>query len=111
MKNRMKTFLLTAVIGIMAGLIDILPMLKMKLDKYAISSAFVFYFIMPFFIFNINLFGMAWWLKGAVLAFVSALPVMIIVAKSERKSLLPMAFMAILLGTFIGVAGHLFNIS
>lgn len=62
----MKTILLTALIGIIAGIIDVLPMVKMNLDRYAIFSAFIFYFIMPFIIFNTELFGIVWWLKGGV---------------------------------------------
>lgn len=102
----MKTFLLTFVIGIIAGTIDILPMLKMKLDKYAISSAFVFYFILPFIIFNTYLFGIVWWLKGGVITLALALPVIIIVAKEDIKSIPPMVVMSIVLGTLIGLAGH-----
>jgi hypothetical protein len=102
----MKTNLLTTLIGLIAGFIDILPMLKMKLDKSAIWSAFIFYFIMPFIIINTNLFGMAWWLKGGVIALALALPVIIIVSKEDKKSIPPMAIMSLVLGTLIGVAGH-----
>ena len=52
----MKTILLTLLIGILAGILDILPMVKRKLDKHSILSAFVFYLIMPFIILNIDLF-------------------------------------------------------
>lgn len=102
----MKTILLTIFIGLIAGVIDILPMVKMKLDKYAISSAFIFYFIMPFLIFNTDLFGMAWWLKGGVIALALAIPIIIIVVKEDKKSIPPMAVMSVVLGTLIGVAGH-----
>ncbi len=102
----MKEFLLTALVGLVAGVVDILPMIKMKLNKYAISSAFIFYFIMPFIIFNTNLFGMAWWLKGGVITLLLALPVIIIVSKEDKKSVPPMVVMSVVLGTLIGVAGH-----
>lgn len=102
----MREFLLTALIGIVAGTIDILPMLKMKLDRFAISSAFTFYFIMPFMVFNTNLFGMAWWLKGGVIALLLAIPVIIIVSKEDKKSVPPMIVMSVVLGTLIGVAGR-----
>ncbi len=102
----MREILLTALIGLVAGVIDILPMLKMKLNKYAISSAFIFYFIMPFIILNTDLFGMAWWLKGGVIALALALPVIIIVSKEDKKSVPPMVVMSVVLGTLIGVAGY-----
>jgi hypothetical protein len=102
----MKTILLAVLIGIIAGVIDILPMVKMKLDKYAIFSAFTFYFIMPFIIFDTELFGIVWWLKGGVIALALAIPVIIIASKEDKKSIPPMVVMSIVLGTLIGVAGH-----
>lgn len=102
----MEEFLLTALIGAGAGIIDILPMIKMKLDKYAITSAFIYYFILPFIIFNTDLFGMTWWLKGGVIAFALATPVMIVVAKEDKRSVPPMAVTSVILGTMIGVVGH-----
>lgn len=105
----MRTLVLTAIIGIVAGFIDILPMIKMKLDKYATYSAFIFYLIMPFIIFNIDLLGNIWWIKGGAITLILALPIMIIVAKEEKKSIPPMIIMSVVLGTLIGIAGHLFN--
>lgn len=102
----MENLLITIVVGVLAGTIDILPMIKMKIDNYATASAFIFYFIMPFIIFNTSLFGMPWWLKGAVITAALASPVMILVAKSEKKTVPIMLSMAIILGTLIGTAGH-----
>jgi hypothetical protein len=48
--------MLTLLTGIVIGTIDILPMLRMKLDRFAIASAFVFYLIVPFIVYNTNLF-------------------------------------------------------
>ena len=102
----MRTFLLTALLGVVVGVIDVLPMIKMKIDKYASASAFVFYFIAPFIILNTDLFNMAWWLKGAVITVLLAIPIMILVAKEDMKPIPIMAAMAVFLGTIIGVAGH-----
>ena len=102
----MKTILLTCLIGIIAGAVDILPMIKMKLDRYSIASAFVFYFILPFVILNIDLFGLVWWLKGGVTGLAMAAPTIIIVAKGDKKSAPPMLIMSAVLGTLIGIAGH-----
>jgi hypothetical protein len=102
----MKEVLLTMVIGVAAGTIDIVPMIKMRLDKYSIASAFVFYCIMPFVVFNCELFGMPWWLKGAAFTVALALPIMILVAKTEKRSVPIMAATAVVLGTFIGAAGR-----
>ena len=102
----MKTFMLTAVIGVIAGAIDVLPMIKMKLDKYSIISAFIHYFILPFFVYNTQLFGMPWWLKGAILALMLAVPTIILAAKDDGKSVPPMLLSSVFLGTLIGISGH-----
>ena len=88
----MKTFLITLLTGVIFATIDILPMLKMKLDKSAILSAFVFYLIVPFIVYNTSLFGMAWWLKGGVITLLLALPVIIIVAKDGLQAAVPIIY-------------------
>ena len=99
-------FLLTLLIGIGAGVIDVLPMIKMKVDKYSCISAFVYYVIVPFVIFGINWFGNLWWLKGGVIALLMVIPVIILVAKEDKKSPVAMTIMSIVLGSIIGVLGH-----
>ena len=106
----MRNILFTVLIGCVVGLIDILPMLKMKLDKYAISSAFMFYFIMPFIIFNIKILENLWWIKGGIITLVLSIPTIIIISKADKKSILPIASMAIILGSLIGIAGYYLNI-
>lgn len=103
-------FFLTLLIGIVAGIIDILPMIKMKIDKYACLSAFLYYLILPFVIFGINWFGNLWWLKGGIVAILMAIPVIILVAKEDKKSPIAMAIMSIILGTIIGLVGHFGNL-
>ena len=106
----MNKILLTIIIGCIVGIIDILPMIKMKLGKYAISSAFIFYFLMPFIIYNINILENLWWLKGGLITFFLSIPTIIIISKEDKKSVIPISSMAIILGTCIGIAGHLLNI-
>lgn len=102
----MKGILLTLLIGIAAGVIDVLPMIKMKLDRHSIASAFVFYLILPFVVLNTNLFGIFWWLKGGIMGFILALPIIILVAREDKKSIPPMTIMPFVLGMLIGIAGH-----
>ena len=106
----MKEILLTILIGSIAGVIDILPMLKMKLDRYALSSAFTFYFVMPFIIFNLGLLGNLWWLKGGLITLVLSIPTTILASKADKKAILPISIMAVVLGTLIGFAGHYLGI-
>ena len=106
----MKEILLALLVGCIAGIIDILPMIKMKLDKYAISSAFSFYFVMPIIIYNFKLLENLWWLKGGLITLVLSIPTLIIVSKADKKSIIPISVMAIILGTGIGITGHFLGI-
>ena len=103
-------FLLTLLIGIVIGVIDVLPMIKMKADKYSCISAFVYYLIVPFVIFRINWFGNLWWLKGGLVALLMAIPVIILVAKEDKKGPVAMTIMSLVLGSIIGVLGHFLNL-
>ncbi len=103
-------FLLTLLIGIIAGVIDVLPMIKMKVDKYSTLSAFVYYVIVPFIIFGNNWFGDLWWLRGGIVSILMAIPVIILVAKEDKKSPIAMTVMSIVLGSIIGVVGHLLKL-
>lgn len=102
----MKEILLTLLVGIIIGLIDIAPMIKMKLDRYALSSAFTFYFIMPFIIYNLDILNNLWWLKGGLITIILSIPTTILIAKADKKGCIPVAIMSIVLGTLIGIAGH-----
>ena len=103
-------FLLTLLIGIIAGVIDVLPMIKMKVDKYPCLSAFAYYVILPFVIFGVNWFGDLWWLRGGFVAILMAVPTIVLVTKEDKKSPIMMAVMSIVLGSIIGVVGHLLNL-
>lgn len=98
--------LLTLLIGGVAGIIDVLPMIKMKVDKYSIFSAFLYYLILPFIIFNIHILSNIWWLKGGIIGILMAIPIIILVAKEDKKSPIAMTIMSIVLGSIIGIIGH-----
>lgn len=102
----MSTFFFTLLTGIALGVLDILPMLKMKRDTFSIVSAFVFYLIAPFIVYSSDLFGMPWWLKGSVITFMMAVPIIILVAKDGMASAMPMVVMSIVLGFVMGAVGH-----
>jgi predicted permease len=102
----MKLFMITAAIGTAAAIVDVLPMIKMELDRYSVISAFVFYFLMPLVIFHIEVPGLTWWLTGGLVTFLLAVPVMLIVAKEDKKAVPPMAISSVVLGTLIGMASH-----
>lgn len=103
----MNNLLIAVFIGIVAGLIDVIPMIIMKLDKVANISAFTHYFVLGLIIPFVN-WGLAPWISGVIISVLTAIPIMIIVYPKDRKSIIPMTVFAILLGAGIGLAGAKF---
>lgn len=103
----MHDILIAIIIGLAAGLIDVTPMVIMKLDKTANISAFVHYFALGLIIPFVS-WDLAPWLKGICISLLSALPVMIIVYPKDKKAIIPMLAFALILGAGIGIAGAKF---
>jgi hypothetical protein len=102
----MDTLLLSVIIGIVAGIIDIIPMIIQKLDKRGTISAFLQYFFFLIIIVNIDLPHIVWWLQGGLISVALALSVVCIVATQDKKAVPIILTMAAVLGTLIGVAGY-----
>jgi hypothetical protein len=103
----MNEILIALLIGTMAGIIDVIPMIIQKMDKYANLSAFfhwvVLGLIIPFVSWNI-----APWLKGLIIAEISAIPILLIVAPKDKKAVIPILVMSAFLGIGISYAGVYF---
>jgi hypothetical protein len=105
-----KQLLLSMAIGLAAGIIDALPMLLQKMKRRAVWSAFWHYFFVAIVIVNIDFPWLAWWLKGGITAFALAVPIMIITSENDSKAAPIIGTMALILGTLIGLAGHLLKL-
>jgi hypothetical protein len=105
----MKILFVSMIIGIFAGIIDIVPMIVKNIDRKSIISAFVQYFFVSIVIVNIDLPGIPWWLQGSIISLALALPVIIIVSNNDMKAVPVITVMSIILGALIGIAGHLFK--
>jgi hypothetical protein len=103
----MSEILIAATIGLVAALIDVIPMIIQKLDKISCMSAFFHYFVLGLIIPFVN-WDLAPWLKGMIISLLVAIPVMIIVYSEDKKAIVPMTLFAIVLGTGIGIAGAKF---
>ncbi len=103
----MNEILIALLIGIVAGIIDIIPMIIQKMNKYANLSAFfhwvVLGLIIPFVAWDISP-----WLKGLIIAEISAVPILFMVAKEDKKAIIPITAMSAILGIGIGVASSYF---
>jgi len=103
----MNNYLIALIIGIVAGTIDVIPMILRKLERTANLSAFFHYLILGLIIPFVD-WDIQPWLKGSIIAELTAIPVMIIVFPKDKKALIPMMLFAAILGAGIGIAGAKF---
>ena len=96
-------------IGLAAGIIDVIPMIIMKLEKSANISAFIHYFVLGLIIPFVD-WNLPPWLKGSLIALLFAIPVMIIVFPKDKKGIIPIFIFSLILGAGIGLAGAKFII-
>lgn len=66
--------------------------------------------MIPFVIFGLDWFGNLWWIRGGVVTLLLAMPVIILIFKEDKKSPIAMSIMSIVLGSIIGIVGHLLNL-
>ena len=104
----MEKILISLAIGAAAGVIDIIPMILKKLNRYAVISAFTHYLIAGFIVCHIDIPIAAWWIKGGLTVFLMSLPIAVVVYDSEPKSVPIILSMAVILGSAIGAASHYF---
>lgn len=88
-------------LGIGAGIIDVIPMIIQKLTWDANISAFTFWVIAGFFIAttNIQLKGA---LKGIVVSIILLLPLTFMIGWEEPMTLIPVTIMNVILGGALG---------
>lgn len=96
-------------IGIAAGIIDIIPMIIQKLNKYAIWSAFAHWVVLGFIISYIEL-PVSPWLKGLIVGAISSIPILILVSEEDKKAIPPILIMSIILGAAVGIASAKFAV-
>ena len=103
----MNKIFVALIIGIIAGTIDVIPMIIQRIDKYACISAFVQWIVLGLIIPYVN-WDIQPWLKGLIIAEISALPIMILVFVKEPKSLIPIMVFSAILGILVGISGARF---
>ncbi len=103
----MNNLLIAVIIGLGAGLIDVIPMIIQKLDKTSCISAFIHYFILGLIIPYVN-WDLDPWFKGMIISLLMALPVIVIVSSKDKKAIIPMIIFSLVLGAGIGIAGAKF---
>ena len=98
MTTKMKTGIL---IGLGAGIIDVIPMLIQKLSWDANLSAFTLWIVVGFMLSVTTLPVKGLW-KGLVISFLILLPNLFIIGWKEPLSLIPICIMTSVLGSLSG---------
>ena len=80
----MDKLLFSAIIGLVAGVIDIIPMVMQKLPRYSTVSAFFHYFFVSIIILNVDIPHISWWLEGGVVGLALTIPMLIQVGHSDK---------------------------
>ncbi|MBU0466624.1 MAG: hypothetical protein KJ718_05985 [Nanoarchaeota archaeon] len=97
----MEKKILGLLLGFLAGIIDLIPMLIQKLTWDANLSALSLWIISGFLIAVSNL-KMKGFIKGVVISFLVLIPALFLIGWNEPFSLLPIIVMTLLLGSILG---------
>ncbi len=100
----MKHLLKALLLGVCAGVIDVIPMIAQGLNWYANASAFIQWIVLGIIITHIEI-GLKSWLKGLVVAELCAIPIMIIVSMDGFSAVIPIIVATAILGSCIGYFG------
>ena len=97
----MKKSITGIILGILAGIIDIIPMIIMDLTWDANLSALTMWIIIGFLIASVDL-KINTIIKGIVISFLVLLPSAILIGWNDPATLIPIVIMTIILGGLLG---------
>ena len=97
----MKKIKVGLLLGIVAGVIDVIPMIMQNLTWDANLSAFTMWIVVGFLIATIDL-NINPIIKGILTAFLVLLPTAILIGWKEPVSLIPIVIMTTVLGGLLG---------
>ena len=97
----MKKIKIGILLGVVAGIIDVIPMIMQKLTWDANISAFTMWIVVGFLIATIDL-KINSIIKGILTAFLVLLPTAILIGWKEPVSLIPIVIMTTILGGLLG---------
>lgn len=104
----MNIIIIGLILGILAGIIDLIPMFIKKLTWDAKLSAFSMWVIAGFLISTINL-ALPGFLKGIIVSFLLLIPCAFIIGWKKPMNLIPIAIMTLILGSILGYLIQVFG--
>ena len=100
----MHGFTAALLIGVVAGLLDVVPMVLQGQNWRANLSAFLHWLALGLVIPYLH-WGLAPWLTGSLAGLLLALPIIVMVGEEEPGAWLPIGLFSLLLGAAVGWAG------
>jgi hypothetical protein len=97
----MNNFLKALAIGVIAGILDVVPMILQGINKYACISAFIQWTILGIIIPYVR-WNLTSWLKGLFIAELALLPVLVLIFEKEPCTLIPIVIITAVLGSLLG---------
>lgn len=97
----MRKITIGIILGIVAGGIDVTPMIIQNLSWDANISAFTMWVVVGFLI-SVVEFKMNSIMKGVLISFLVLAPTAVIIGWREPHSLIPISIMTFILGSFLG---------
>ncbi|MBI9102447.1 MAG: hypothetical protein JEY99_08540 [Spirochaetales bacterium] len=105
----MKRILIILFVGLIAGVLDLIPLLFVETPLFNKLSIIVFWLVASFIISSTKIYKNSI-VNGLILSILLMLPTALAVSATNPKDFIPMMFMAIFLGPLVGYAtGKLFN--
>lgn len=102
MEKVMKKLFVSLLIGTIAGVLDVIPMIMQGLDWYANASAFLHWVVMGVLI-SYVVMPLRNWVTGLIIAEISVIPIIILVLKDDPTSVIPILIMSAFLGSLVGL--------
>ncbi len=99
----MSRILTDILLGCIAGIIDVIPMIVQKITWDANISAFCLWIASGFLIATPSL-QISGALKGLLISFLLLLPTLILIAWRDIKSIIPIIIMTAILGSLLGLS-------
>ncbi len=99
--KKSKEILIGALVGLCAGIIDVIPMILQNLTWDANLSAFTMWVVVGIFISSIS-WKINGSLKGIIISLLTILPCAILIGWKEPFSLIPIISMTLILGSLSG---------
>lgn len=99
----MNQLLLSLLIGLIAAIIDVTPMILQKLDRSFVISAFLFWIVAGVMIPRMTLVENGW-INGSLCAFLLLVPQLFLIGKLDPKAIPIIVGTTLVLGAGVGFA-------